>query len=125
MTIKSGEETMRILYHPILGEVKPRKKVTLTFDGKPVEAYEGEPIAAALIAAGVRVFRHTTKRNEPRGIFCALGRCTDCVMTVDGQPNVRTCVTPVSGGMVIETQTGLGRWQNQPPGPGRGAQDHG
>ena len=50
----------------------------------------------ALLAAGRRTFRRTTQRNEPRGVFCALGRCTDCVMIVDGQPNVRTCVTPAS-----------------------------
>ncbi len=47
---------------------------------------------------------------EPRGLFCAIGRCTDCVMTVDGVPNVRTCVTLVEGGMSIETQRGLGKW---------------
>ena len=73
-------------------------------DGAEVEACEGEPIAAALVAAGVRVFRTTRKRNESRRIFCAIGRCTDCVMTVDGQPNVRTCITPVRDGMEIETQ---------------------
>ena len=95
----------------MLGETKPRQKITLMVDGKPLEAFAGEPIAAALIAAGFRVFRHTTKRNEPRGLFCALGRCTDCVMTVDGRPNVRTCVTPARDGMVIESQSGLGRWE--------------
>ena len=109
---------MRIQNHPILGETKLGKKVNLMFDGRPIEAFEGEPIAAALIAAGVRVFRHTEKRNEPRGVFCALGRCTDCVMTVDGQPNVRTCVTPVRDGMIIKNQTGLGQWE-------KGAKDHG
>ena len=49
-------------------------------------------------------------RGYPRGIFCGIGRCTDCVMTVDGQPNVRTCVTPVRAGMKVETQQGLGKW---------------
>ena len=67
-------------------------------------AEEGEPVAAALWANGVRVLRWSEKRGEPRGVFCALGRCTDCVMTVDGQPNVRTCVTPVVAGMRIERQ---------------------
>ena len=75
-----------------------------------MEAYEGEPIAAALLAGGIRVFRHTHKKGEPRGVFCGIGRCTDCMMTVDGVPNVRTCVTPAREGMVIETQRGLGRW---------------
>jgi aerobic-type carbon monoxide dehydrogenase small subunit (CoxS/CutS family) len=101
---------MRIEDHPILGKAEWGRKITLMVDGEPVEAYKDEPIATALIAAGRRVFRYTTKSNEPRGVFCALGRCTDCVMIVDGQPNVRTCVTPARDGMVIETQIGLGHW---------------
>jgi predicted molibdopterin-dependent oxidoreductase YjgC len=57
--------------------------------------------------------RITEKRKEPRGLFCAIGHCTDCVMTVDGETNVRTCITPVKEGMRIETQGGMGadRWQ--------------
>jgi predicted molibdopterin-dependent oxidoreductase YjgC len=101
---------MRVLHHPILGEAKLGQKVTIEVDGHPIQAYEGEPIAAALMAAGYKVLRHTIKRQEPRGVFCAIGRCTDCAMTVDGRPNVRTCVTPVEEGMEIETQRGLGRW---------------
>ena len=97
---------MRIIRHPILGDVEERKKVSIRVNGADVEAYEGEPIAAALVAAGIRVFRITRKRNEPRRIFCAIGRCTDCAMIVDGQPNVRTCVTPVRDGMEIWTQRG-------------------
>ena len=101
---------MRINTHPILGDARWEKKITLMVDGEAVEAYEGEPIATALLAAGRRVFRHTTNRDEPRGLFCALGRCTDCVMVVDGRPNVRTCVTQARDGMVIESQRGLGHW---------------
>ncbi len=105
---------MRIEMHPILGEAQWGPKITLMVDGEAVEAFEGEPIATALLAAGRRVFRTTTKRNEPRGVFCALGRCTDCVMVVDGRPNVRTCVTAACDGMVIETQSGLGHWGAEP-----------
>ena len=61
----------------------------------------------ALKAAGVMVHRHTLKNDAPRGIFCAIGRCTDCVMIVDGQPNVRTCVTPLHAGMKVQTQYGV------------------
>ncbi|MFZ5754732.1 MAG: (2Fe-2S)-binding protein [Bacillota bacterium] len=82
-------------------------------DGKKIPAKEGEPIAAALLAAGIRKFRVTPKDGNPRGIFCGIGRCTDCIMTVDGQPNVRTCVTPVRNGMVIESQKGLGKWGDE------------
>jgi len=97
---------MRIEDHPILGKTERRKRITLKVDGEAVSAFEGENIAAALIASGRRVFRYTAKRREPRGVFCALGRCTDCVMIVNGQPNVRTCVTPARDGMVIQTQVG-------------------
>ena len=49
---------------------------------------EGEPIATVLKAAGVMAHRYTKKEHKPRGIFCAIGRCTDCVMVVDGVPHV-------------------------------------
>lgn len=101
---------MRIVNHPILGVMKPRKKVYIEVDGREIEAIGGEPILAALLANGIRVCRYTKRRNEPRGLFCAIGRCTDCVMTVDGVPNVRTCVTLIEEGMSIETQRGLGKW---------------
>ena len=97
---------MRIIHHPILGDAQKQKRVLIRVDGVETEAFDGEPVAAALIATGIRIFRTTRKRNEPRRVFCAVGRCTDCAMTVDGQPNVRTCVTPVRDGMEIWTQNG-------------------
>lgn len=98
---------MRIEEHPILGEYKKGKKVKFSFDGKELEGFEGEPIAAALMASGVTTHRHTRKKGTPRGIFCAIGRCTDCVMVVDGEINVRTCITPLKEGMKVQTQYGL------------------
>ena len=98
---------MRVIEHPILGDLEDKKKVTLYYNGEPIEALEGEPIASALMNAGIRVFRATAKRHEPRGIFCAIGRCTDCMMIVDGIPNTRTCVTAVHDGMHVEKQEGL------------------
>ena len=97
----------RIAEHPILGVVEKGRKVSFNYDGKEIEGYEGEPIAAALKAAGVRVHRYTQKEHKPRGIFCAIGRCTDCVMVVDGVPNVRTCITPLKEGMTVRTQYGV------------------
>ena len=96
----------RIENHPILGESPKGKLVKFSNDGATLEGYEGEPIAAALRVAGVMAHRYTAKRHEPRGVFCAIGRCTDCVMVVDGKPNVRTCITPLKEGMVVETQYG-------------------
>ncbi|GAG08342.1 unnamed protein product [marine sediment metagenome] len=102
---------MRIIDHPILGKGPALKEVKITVDGKEIKAYEGEMIASALTAAGIKVFRYTSTYNKPRGVFCAIGRCTDCVMIVNDMPNVRTCVTPVENNMVIQTQEGLGQWK--------------
>lgn len=97
----------RIAEHPILGEPVKGQEVTFTFDGNKYKGCEGEPIAVALKANGIMIHRYTKKEHKPRGIFCAIGRCTDCVMIVDGKPNVRTCVTPLTEGMVIQTQYGV------------------
>ena len=98
---------MRIAAHPIIESYNKGKLVTFTLDGKELTGYEGESSAAALKAAGVMVHRYTAKQHKPRGIFCAIGRCTDCVMIVNGVPNVRTCVTPLEAGMKIQTQYGV------------------
>jgi predicted molibdopterin-dependent oxidoreductase YjgC len=103
---------VRIIDHPILGRAEEKPLVKIEVDGEVIEALQGETIASALIAQGRYVFRHTEKTGEPRGVFCAIGRCTDCLMIVDGIPNVRTCVTPVKEGMKIETQKGLGEWKD-------------
>ena len=103
----------RIIEHPELGPLPDVPMVKIIVDGEPMEAREGEMIAAALIATGKKYFRKTIKTHEPRGIYCGIGRCTDCVMTVNGIPNVRTCITPVEDGMVIETQMGYGVWKQE------------
>jgi len=95
---------MRIVKHPILGPLELKKNINIIVDDKIIKAYEGEPIASALIAAGITTFHKTKKRGDPRGYFCGIGLCTDCMMIVDGIRNVRTCITPVRGGMRIETQ---------------------
>ncbi len=102
---------MRIENHPILGPRGKKRKVIIDVDGRQIEAEENEPIAAALMAHGITVFHRTKKTGSPRGLFCAIGRCSDCFMIVDGIPNTRTCVTPVRKGMKIETQHGLGQWK--------------
>ena len=98
---------MRIPKHPILGTYQKGEKIRFYLDGKEMYGYEGDTIAAALMAAGVTTHRHTRKKGTPRGIFCAIGRCTDCVMVVDGQINVCTCITPLKEGMQVQTQYGL------------------
>lgn len=100
---------MRVEEHVILDVTKKSNLVEITVDNKTITAYEGEPILAALLSNNIKVNRYTVKKHEPRGIFCGIGQCTDCAMIVDGQPNVRTCITPVRAGMVIITQDGLVR----------------
>lgn len=97
----------RIQNHPILGATPEGKVVTFTYNGEEMQGLEGEPIATALKANGVMAHRYTAKTHEPRGVFCAIGRCTDCVMVVDGKPNVRTCITPLVEGMKVQTQYGV------------------
>ncbi len=99
---------MRIDEHPILKQFEKGPKVQFTFDDRTLEGYEGEPIAVALRSSGVLIHRYTAKRKEPRGMFCAIGRCTDCIMVVNGVPNVRTCVEPLQAGMIVQTQRGHG-----------------
>ncbi|MDO5115526.1 MAG: (2Fe-2S)-binding protein [Synergistaceae bacterium] len=93
--------------HPVL-QYQHGKKVEFSFDGKKLEGFEGEPIAMALHANGVHIYRVTPEMERPRGFFCAIGKCSSCFMVVDGVPNVRTCVTPLKEGMKVETQRGKG-----------------
>ncbi len=88
----------------ITSGVERGKQFEILVDGKPVIVYEGETIAGALIASGIRTFRHTMKNGAPRGIFCGMGICFDCAMTVNGIPNIRSCITQVEPGMKVETQ---------------------
>lgn len=94
---------MRIEHHPIL-QFERSQEVRFLFDGQEVIGYEGDTIASALHAAGVKVLGHHYKTHRPRGFYCAIGNCSSCLMTVDGAPNVRVCVEPLREGMVVETQ---------------------
>lgn len=76
--------------------------VTMTVNGQTISAHEGESIAAALLAAGWRGFRRTPGQGAPRGLFCGMGACFDCLVTVDGVANVRSCLAEVHDGCVIE-----------------------
>ena len=99
---------MHISEHPV-ADYPERERVSFLFDGRPMTGLLGQPIAAALLENGVSVFRHTHKSGRPSGLFCGIGQCSDCVVVVNGRPNVRSCVTPLEAGMVIETQMGLGK----------------
>ncbi|MCC7022040.1 MAG: (2Fe-2S)-binding protein [Thermomicrobiales bacterium] len=96
----------RITEHSILGLASVAAWVTFTFDGEAVEAIAGEPLLAALLASGRRVLRTMPRFGDPRGGYCLVGRCADCMVVVDGIPSVRACMTAVAAGMVVRTQHG-------------------
>lgn len=86
--------------HPVLGPEQPAMSVVLTFDGRELVAREEEPLAASLLAAGVRVWRMMPETGEERGGYC--------LVVVDGVSNVRACRTPVRAGMAVERQAARG-----------------
>ena len=73
--------------------------VEIIVNGRPVEAFPGETLHAALLAAGIRVFGE-------RGVFCGMGVCYECLVTIDGEPDRRSCMTPVRESMEIITHEG-------------------
>lgn len=85
-----------------------RDRVTLLFDGEPIEAERGEPVAAALVASGRLAVARSPKFHRPRGPSCFRAACDGCLARVDGVPNVMTCRAPAQDGMVIEAQNVLG-----------------
>jgi hypothetical protein len=82
---------------------------SIVFDGRPLPAAPGQSVAAALWAAGVRSWRTTRDGGSPRGLFCGIGICFDCLITVDGVPNQRACLIPARPEMTVTTQLGTGR----------------
>ncbi|XMB86545.1 (2Fe-2S)-binding protein [Mycoplasmatota bacterium WC44] len=98
---------MRIDKHPILNFDRV-EKIEFSFNGQKMFGYKGETIAAALHASSVKVLGYSPYKHRPRGFYCAIGNCAACNMVVNGEPNVRTCVTDLEEGMVVETQVGKG-----------------
>jgi predicted molibdopterin-dependent oxidoreductase YjgC len=78
---------------------------TITFDGSPVLASPGQTVGAALTNAGIRSWRTTRKNAAPRGLFCGIGICYDCLLIINGQPNQRACLAPADDGTVCESST--------------------
>ena len=81
-------------------------RLSLTLDGRTVDAHEGETVAAVLLAEG-HIATRKTRRGSPRGVYCGMGVCFDCLVVVDGVPNTRACVTWVREGMDVARQDGL------------------
>lgn len=76
-------------------------------NGKAVPADPWDTVASALWRAGVRIFSRSVKFHRPRGLFCGIGKCGNCMMRIDGAPNVRACTTPVRDGLRVEDQNAI------------------
>ena len=95
------ESGNRVTDHPILGPLPARHVVSFSFDGQPLTAHAGEILAAALLAHGIRALSVTDRERKPRGLYCAIGHCFECQVTVDDRARVRACLTPVRDGMRV------------------------
>jgi sarcosine oxidase subunit alpha len=96
-----SQSDRRVIDHLTLGPLPARVAVTISFNDEPIVAYEGETLAAALLAHGIRALREIGTDRSPRGLYCAIGHCFECQVVVDGRAGVRACLTPVRDGMRV------------------------
>jgi hypothetical protein len=89
-----------------LPEAAPRAAVAFTLDGAPAEGRAGDTVAAALLALGVAACRETAVSGTPRGPWCMMGVCFDCLTVIDGLGNRQACLVRLEPGMRVETQHG-------------------
>jgi predicted molibdopterin-dependent oxidoreductase YjgC len=82
--------------------------VAFTFDGRPMTAETGQTVGAALLAAGVRSWRRTRSGGRPRGLFCGIGACFDCLVDVNEDRAVRACLALVREGDKVRTSASAG-----------------
>ncbi len=82
--------------------------VAFTFDGRPMTAEAGQTVGAALLAAGVRSWRRTRSGGRPRGLFCGIGACFDCLVDVNGDRALRACLVTVRAGDEVRTSDSVG-----------------
>ncbi|MBW6474510.1 MAG: (2Fe-2S)-binding protein [Anaerolineaceae bacterium] len=83
--------------------IKRGKPVLIAVNQKIVTAHEGELVSTVLHCEGIRVFQRKHKNGKPSGIYCGMGICYECLVKINGVPNVRACQTPVAEGMIIST----------------------
>jgi sarcosine oxidase subunit alpha len=82
--------------------IQRNKVIHFKFDGKSVEAFEGDTIGSALYAAGQRTFSRSFKYHRRRGLMCCSGQCPNCIVSVDGAPGARACIEPVREGIEVK-----------------------
>ena len=84
----------------------PAGRIELDFEGTVLEARAGDSVAAALLANGILVFRTTPVSGAPRGPWCLVGECHECLVEIDGEPNRQACMVEVRAGMRVCRQHG-------------------
>ncbi|WP_019891272.1 (2Fe-2S)-binding protein [Streptomyces purpureus] len=87
---------------------RPEPPFEITFDDRTITALPGQSVAAALWGAGILAWRNTRGTGRPRGAFCGIGQCYDCLATINGTPNRRACLVPARPGDAVTTQEGNG-----------------
>jgi len=96
---------LRLTNHPVLDVAEDdRKKINITVDGRPLDVLEGEILAAALWANGFISLGHNPSNGSHRGMYCGIGHCYECRVTVDGMEDIRSCLIRVREGMQVELQ---------------------
>ena len=98
----------RVKEHPIIDVKKGRRLIEFYFEGKKMNAFEGEVISSALYANGIKIFSYHKRDGFPQGIFCANGQCAQCSVVANGVV-VKACVTKIKDGMNIETLKGVAK----------------
>ena len=91
------------------------RPVVFRFGEKRIEGYEGDTFGSALYAAGLRTFSRSFKYHRTRGLLCCTGHCPNCMMTVDGVPNVRVCVEPAARGSARQPAERVGEPRSRRP----------
>lgn len=94
---------MRVKYHPVLKDLENQREVTIYFNDKAYQAFEGDTIASAMMANEIKTLRYHEVNGEGRGIYCNIGHCFECRVQLDENKVVRACLTSVSDGMKIHS----------------------
>jgi len=98
-------QDLRLSSHPVLDvSMRDRKKISIAVDGKSLDVLEGEVLAAALWANGFIALGHNPIDGSHRGMYCGIGHCYECRVTVDGLQDVRSCLIRVRDGMQVSLQ---------------------
>lgn len=86
-------------------------RITIQFNGTPLQVPAGVSVAAALLTSGVTRFRSTPVSQSPRAPWCMMGVCFECLLEIDGQPNKQGCLVKVEAGMDVRTQEGAAYYE--------------